>query len=127
MSERLEWIELEGVRVLVADFSGIRVEDEYLQAFDVMEAEILKQPEGVMVPLILDLSDTLLSPAITERGKGMMDAAGEAGIPDSPTALVGLSGFQKAVVQALQFLRRDLYVASGMEDAKGWLARQLRG
>jgi hypothetical protein len=56
----------------------------------------------------------------------MTDAAKERGIPDSPTVIVGVSGFQRAVVQAMQFLRRDLHLAESIEAGKEWLVQQLQ-
>jgi hypothetical protein len=78
-----------------------------------------------MMLTLTDVTDTTMTPAITERSKRMVAAAREAGIPDSPTAMVGLTGFQKAVVQAMQFFRDDLYVASDIEAAKDWLVEQV--
>ena len=47
-----------------------------------------------------------------------MATAKEKGIPDSPTALVGNTGFSKAVALAIQFFRPDLYLADDVEAAK---------
>lgn len=125
MEERLQWIEHQKARILSADFSGIRDEEQYLKAIDALEAEILRQPAGSLVPLLLDVSNTVLTPKINERSKQMTAVAREKGIPDSPTALVGLSGAQKAVVQLMQFFRQGLRIANSLEEAKDWLAEQV--
>jgi hypothetical protein len=125
MSRYAQWIKHKGKRILFADYSGLRDEDEYLLAFDTTERELLRVPKGTMVPTLLDVTDTLLSPAITERAKKMTEAAKAKGIPDSPTALVGLSGFQKAVVQAMQFFRRDIRIVESIEAGKDWLVEQM--
>jgi hypothetical protein len=125
MGTVLQWLEHRGHRILLADFSNIRDEEEYLRAFDEMEEEVRAHSEGRRVPAIVDVTDSVLSTAITERARAMMAALKEEGIPDSPTAMVGMTGLQKAVVHALQFFRRDIYVAESIEDAKEWLVKQL--
>jgi hypothetical protein len=74
--------------------------------------------------VLVDVTGSVLTPRITERNKAVEEKARESGIPDSPTALVGLSGFKMAVVQALAFFRPDLYIAESREAAKDWLTEQ---
>jgi len=125
MSRYAQWIMHKGKRILFADYSNLRDEGEYLRAFDETEQALLGAPKGLMVPTLLDVTNTLLSPAITERAKKMTAAATAKGIPDSPSALVGLSGFQKAVVQAMQFFRRDIRIVDSIEAGKDWLVEQM--
>jgi hypothetical protein len=126
VSRYAQWISHKGQRLLYADYSGLVEEEEYLSALGETEQEILKQPPGQMVPLLLNMTNTWASTAITDRAKRMTDAAAERGIPDSPTAIVGVSGFQRAVVQAMQFVRRDLHLADSLEAGKEWLVQQMR-
>ncbi len=126
MGKYAQWMVYEGKRILFADYSGLRDEQAYLRAFDETERELLQQPRGRMVPTLLDVTGSILSPAITERAKQMTEAAKAKGIPDSPTAIVGMSGFQKAVVLAMQYFRRDIHIAGSIEDAKEWLVAQVR-
>ncbi len=126
MSRYAEWIVHKGQRILFADYSGLVDEEKYLSAIAETEGEILKQPPGKMVPLLFNMTNTRASTAITDRAKRMTDAAKARGIPDSPTAIVGVSGFQRAVVQAMQFVRRDLHLADSIEAGKDWLAQQLQ-
>jgi len=125
MSRYLQWVEHKGQRVLYVNFAGIQDEAEYLLAFDEMEQEILRQRTDVKFATVIDVTDTILTPAVTDRSRELMAAGKEAGIPDSPTAMVGMTGIQKAVVQALQFFRRDLYVAESLEEGLDWAAEQL--
>ena len=125
MGKYTQWIEHKGHRILFVDFSGIRDEVEYLGAFDEVEGEILSQPKGQKVLTLLDVSNSVLTRAITERAKRMTAAAKEAGIPDSPTAIVGMRGFQKAVVQAMQFFRQDIYIAESIEAGKDLLIAKM--
>lgn len=126
MSRYAQWIVHKGQRILYVDYSGLVDEEEYLDAIGETEQEILGQLPGQMLPLLFDMTDTRASTAITDRAKRMTDAAKERGIPDSPTVIVGVSGFQRAVVQAMQFLRRDLYLAESIEAGKEWLVQQLQ-
>jgi hypothetical protein len=124
MGKYTQWIEHKGASILLVNYAGIKDEEEYMQAIDEFEAETLSQPKGRKMRVLVDVTDNLLAPRITERNKEVEQKARESGIPDSPTALVGLSGFKMAVVQALAFFRPDLYIAEGMEAAKDWLAKQ---
>jgi len=126
MGKYTQWIFHKGTRILFANFSNIRDEDDYLEAFDEAESELLSQPVGRMVPMLMDVSNSLLSTAITERSKRMIEAATEKGIPNSPSAIYGMSGFQKAVVQAMQFFRKDIYIAPSLEAGKDWLVKQMQ-
>lgn len=126
MSKRTQWITHKGTRILFADFTNLRDEGEYIKAFDELENDLLSQPAGRMVPTLLDVSNSMLSTAITDRSKKMTQAAEAKGIPNSPSAIYGMTGFQKAVVQAMQFFRKDIYIASSLEAGKDWLVEQMK-
>lgn len=126
MSDYHQWIEHKGKRILLVKFTGLKDEKVYVQAIADLEREILRQPKGQFVPLLLEVSDTRVTRAVTDRGKQMMATAKAKGVPDSPTALVGLSGTQKAIVMAIQVVRPDIHVAKSMEEAKDWLSKQLK-
>lgn len=95
-----------------------------MKAIDAFEAEVMKQPKGGQMRVMVEVTGSVLTSRITERNKEVEKKARESGIPDSPTALVGLSGFKLAVVQALSFFRPDLYIAESAEAAKDWLIKQ---
>ena len=124
MGKYTQWIEHKGVRILLVNYAGLQDEEEYMQAIDEFEAETLSQPKGHQIRALVDVAGSVLTPSITERNKAVEQKARELGIPDSPTAMVGLSGFKMAVVQALAFFRPDLYIAESAEAAKDWLAKQ---
>lgn len=126
MSEYFQWIEHKGKRILLIKFAGLKDEKVYVQAIADLEREILRQPRGQLVPLVMDVSDTRVTKAVTDRGKQMMQTAKAKGVPDSPTVLVGLSGAQKAIVLALQIVRPDLHVAGSLEEAKDWIVKQIK-
>lgn len=126
MSEYFTWIEHKGKRILLAKFAGLKDETAYVQAIAELEAEIIKQPKGQFIPLVLDVTDTRVTKTVSERGKQLRETAKTHGIPDSPTALVGLSGTQKPIVMALQLVRGDLHVASSLDEAKDWIVSRLK-
>ena len=125
MSERIQWIEYKGKRILFVDYSKLREEEPYLKAIEEMEAEVLKQPKGTIILTLIDFTGSIATTAITERSKKMTAAAKAAGIPDSPTVLVGIAGFKKSIVQAMQFFRPDIHLADSVEAAKDWLVKQV--
>lgn len=125
MSERIRWIQHKGKKILFVDYSNLRDEKEYLTAIAEMEAEVLKQPKGKKILTLIDFTGSIAFTAITERSKQMTARAKEAGIPDSPTAVVGITGFKKAIVSALQFFRSDIHLFDSIEAGKGWLVEQV--
>lgn len=126
MPDYLQWTEHKGKRILLVKFAGMKDEKEYVEAIAELEREILRQPRGQFVPVIMDVSDTRVTKAVTNRGKQLMETAKAKGVPDSPIALVGLSGAQKAIVLAIQIIRPDLHLCGSVEDAKEWIVKQLK-
>jgi hypothetical protein len=126
MSEYWQWIEHKGKRILFIRFAGLKEEKAYLEAIADVEREILRQPKGQLVPLVLDVTNTRVTKAVTNRGKQLMETAKAKGIPDSPTALIGLSGTQKTIVMAIQLIRGDIHVVGSLEEAKEWVVSRLR-
>jgi hypothetical protein len=57
MSERVQWIEREGTKVLVCDFSH-HDEKRYLEGVYDMEAELLTCKPGPAWPLVVDVMDS---------------------------------------------------------------------
>lgn len=125
MGKYWEWIEYKEKRILLAKFAGLRDEETYVEAIADLEREILRQPKGRLVPLALDVTDTRVTKAVSNRGKQLMGTAKANGIPDSPTALIGLSGTQKAIVMAIQLVRGDIHVVASLDEAKDWLVSRL--
>lgn len=125
MSQYWEWTEYKGKRFLLVKFTGLSDEKAYVEAIADVEREILKQPKGRILPLVIDVSNTRVTKAVTERGRQMLETSKAYGIPDSPAVLVGLSGAQKAIVMAIQLIRPDLHVAESLQEAKDWLVKRM--
>jgi hypothetical protein len=126
MSEYWQWLEHKGKRILFIRFAGLKEEKVYMEAIADVEREILRQPKGQLVPLVLDVTNTRVTKAVTNRGKQLMETAKAKGIPDSPTALIGLSGTQKTIVMAIQLIRGDIHAVGSLEEAKEWVVSRLR-
>ena len=125
MSQYWEWMEHKGKRFLFVKFTGLNDEKAYMEAIADVEREIMKQPKGRIVPLVMDVTNTRVTKAVTERGKQLLEKSKAYGIPDSPAVLVGLSGAQKAIVMAIQLIRPDLHVAGSLEEAKDWVVKRI--
>lgn len=122
MDNRVQWIEYRGTRILFCDYSNIQAEEEYIRALDETETEVLKQLPGTLILMLIDMTGSRLTPNMTKRARELAAAARARGIPSSPTAIVGVSSpAQKAVFQAMQFLRPDLTLAESIVAAKDWL------
>jgi hypothetical protein len=124
MDERIQWIQHKGKRILYIDQSNIREEDKAIKLIDEVEEEILRQPKGHKILTLFYSPNSLATKAITDRSKQLVANINANGIPTGPSAIVGSAGFQKAVVQMLQFFLKDMHLADSVEEAKDWLAAQ---
>lgn len=124
MNERIEWIQHKGKRMLFIDASKVQDENTFLKLFDDAEAEIVAQPKGHAILTLFYSPDSTVTKAISDRAKQVFANAKTKGIPTGPTAWVGSSGFQRAVVTAMQFFIKEIHIADNVEAAKDWLAAQ---
>jgi hypothetical protein len=125
MGNRVQWIEHEGKRILFCDYSNIHDEEEFVRAIVETETEVLKQAPGTLILMLIDVTGSRITSAVTGRARELAAAARKREIPSSPTAIVGVSGpAQKAVVMAMQFMRPDLRTAESIAAAKDWLVSQ---
>jgi len=126
MGEYCSWVNYKDQKILVANFSGIQDLSKYLGAIEEIEKELLSQPKGSVMPLLLDMSNSRLFKEVSDRGRQMIDTIKKAGYPDSPTAIVGASSFQKAVISAIAVFRHDIRVFDDQQSAKEWLEKQIK-
>ncbi|OGO73303.1 MAG: hypothetical protein A2Z49_05495 [Chloroflexi bacterium RBG_19FT_COMBO_56_12] len=124
MNERIQWIQYKGKRILFVDASNLREEDKFLKLLEDAEAEIVVQPKGHAILTLFYSPNSLVTKAIADRSKQVFANAKTNGIPTGPTAWVGSSGFQKAVVSAMQYFIKEIHIAESIEAAKDWLADQ---
>jgi hypothetical protein len=124
MNERIQWIQHKGKRILFVDASNLHEEDKFLKLLEDAEAEIVVQPKGHAILTLFYSPNSLVTKAIADRSKQVFANAKAKGIPTGPTAWVGSSGFQKAVVSAMQYFIKEIHIAESIEAAKDWLAEQ---
>jgi phosphohistidine swiveling domain-containing protein len=119
MSTYVQWIEHQGKNILFSNYSGLGGE-EYERAIDETKQELLKQPVGSRVLTLTDTSDSHATEATRDKAKEQQSAINEKGIT-THAAIVGVSRWQKVIAQ---LIRRDVYFAQSIEDAKDWLVEQ---
>jgi len=126
MGNRVQWIEHKGKRILFCDYANIRDEEAFIQAIVETEKEVLKQAPGTLILMLIDATGSRITSKVTGRARELAAKAREKDIPNSPTAIVGVTGpAQKAVFTAMQFLRPDLHAAESIAAAKDWLVGRL--
>jgi hypothetical protein len=118
MSDRVSWIEHKGTKILYADYSGLSGE-EYIEVIEEFKNELLKQPSGSVVTLT-NVTDSTVTDEVKEKFKELRVQT--EGISKG-AATIGLTGFKKAIAV---FIRKDLYWADSLEEAKEWLAEQAK-
>jgi hypothetical protein len=118
MSDRLSWIEYKGARILYVDYSGTS-EEEFEQTIEEFKDELLKQTPGSVVTLT-NMTNASLTIEIREKMKELAEQT--RGISKGAAA-IGVTGFKKALAA---LIKRDLYYADSLEEAKEWLAEQAK-
>ena len=116
MSDRVRWIEYKGARILFADYSGLSG-PQYISVIDEFRSQLLQQRPGSVVSLT-DVTGSVVTDEVKDKLKELADQT--QGISKAAAA-VGITGFKKAIAV---LIRRDLYWANSIEEAKEWLAEQ---
>jgi hypothetical protein len=118
MGKHVQWVEHKGVRILFLNGKGLS-EEENFAAQDELKEELLRDRSSP--PVMVDLSNTNMTAKTSAKSKELAAATKGAGLPDGPTAIVGLTGLQKAVAQL--FSRQSRFF-NNTDEAKEWLARE---
>jgi hypothetical protein len=116
MSTYTQWIQHKGKKILFCNYAGCN-EAQYLAGVTEMEQELMKQPTGTKIPLLIDVTKSSMTIATRDRGKQTIEVLTKANIT-TDTAMVGISGIQKIIAQAIS---KDVHYANDMESAKDWL------
>jgi hypothetical protein len=111
----VQWIEHRGKKILLTKVSGLK-EEGYLAALDETEQELLRQPAGSNVLLLMDISDSHITLKTKDRGKELVAALEEKGIT-TVTAMVGVTPLQQVMAQALS-KGQGVHYAQNLEAAK---------
>jgi hypothetical protein len=118
LGKHTQWINHKGKRILFLNAAGLR-EAEYVVAQEELKQELLKERNGALV--LVDATKTEMTTRSTDKAKEVAAAGSAAGIPDRPSAIVGLTGLQKAVAQ---LFGRGVHFANSIDEAKDWLAKE---
>jgi hypothetical protein len=118
MGKYAQWITHKGVKILFLNGKGLP-ETEYIAALEELKQELLKARSSV--PVLTDMSNTTMTQKTTNKAKEVAADTKAAGIPDGPSAVVGLSTLAKAVAQ--MFARGSHYFNT-VEEAKEWLVKE---
>ena len=118
MAKYVQWLEHKGVKMLFVNGRGLP-EPEYVAAFEELKQEILK--ERCNAPTLIDLTDTSMTQKTKDKAKEVAEANKALGLPDAPSAVVGLSKLAKMVAQ---FLTPGTHYFDTIDQAKEWLAKE---
>ena len=105
-----------GHKILISDYRGLKGK-KYLDAMEETENELLKHEPGSIMT-ITDVTNTYTDDAIKDRSKLMVERTG--GIARA-TAVVGVTGLKQVIAKAI---KKDIYFAASVEEAKEWLLNQ---
>ena len=118
MGKHVQWIEHKGVRILFLNVKGL-AEAENFEAQEELKQELLKDRSSP--PVLVDLSNTVMTQKTSGKSKEVAAATKAIGMPDGPTAVVGLNKLQKAVAQ---LFGRGSHYFDSLDQAKEWLVRE---
>ena len=118
MGKYTQWITHKGKRMLLVNGPGLS-EAQYVEAMEEMKQETLKERVGTLV--LVDVSGIEMTKAVINKSKEVVNATKEAGIPDRPNVVIGLTGLQRAVAQ---LFGRGVHFVDTVEQGKEWLAKE---
>lgn len=118
MGKYVQWIEHKGVRILFMNGKGL-AEAENFEAQEELKKELLRDRSSP--PVLVDLSSTVMTQRTSGKSKEVAAATKAAGLPDGPSAVVGLNKLQKAVAQ---LFGREAHYFDSIDQAKEWLVKE---
>jgi hypothetical protein len=121
MKERVRFVDYQGTKILLEDFSNIRDEAEFMALLEKAEQVVQNQPpKSVLV--IIDLTNTYFNTRISQASK---EAANRNTPYIKASTTVGVSGLMGVMVKAVSaFARRELVTFDTREQAMEWLSKQ---
>jgi hypothetical protein len=121
MSDRVKWIEEQGVKILFVDYSGLD-EKKYLEVAEEFKNTVLAQPAGVIVNNIVDITNTFITEVVRNALKNFSDEIHQKrkGSEKAPTAVIGVTGVKKVIAKAF---RSDVHFANDFDDAISWMVK----
>ena len=118
MAKYVQFITYKGKRILHTNAAGLE-EAEFVVALEEMKQALLKEGEGTLA--LADVTGLKLTKAFVEKAKEVNAAIEKTPGWGRPSAIVGITGLQKAVAQLFS---RGVYYANTIEEAKEWLVKE---
>lgn len=118
MGKYVQYITYKGRRILFTNAAGL-AEAECLVALEEMKQALIKEGEGT--PTLADLTGLRNTKALIDKAREADAAVKATGVKYRPSAVVGLSGLQKAVAQ---MFGKGVHYADTVEEAKEWLVKE---
>ena len=118
MSDRVRWIEHQGLKILFEDFSSSS-EDEFVKAIQAAERMMLESGDKIIY-VLADSTDIRMTDPIKQAAETLVINTKAQGIT-LQTSMAGLSKLQRIIANAI---KRDIYFSKDKEDGKEWLIKQ---
>jgi len=117
VAERIKWIMHKGKKILFCDYSNLR-DQKHLDFIDEVKNEMAKQPPGTILLVLADLTNTYTTPAAKVKYEELTAVRMKYKGVD---AVIGITVPQKIIGEGI---KKGIYYAKGIEDAKEWLISQ---
>ena len=119
--DRTRFIEHQGKRILLLDYSGLRSADEALREIERSKKLVALQPPASLL-VLTDVSGAHYDRRVVQ---GMKELASHNAPYVRASAVVGVSGLQKVVYSAvILFSKRKIQLADTRDQAMEWLVGQ---
>ncbi len=116
--ERIYWIKHNGLRILFNNYKDLR-DQEYVDAIKTSEKMTFSIPTS-KVYVINDVTGSFMNSDSTKAAKHWEKACIDNG-KKMFLALVGVSGIKRVLANAI---KKDIYFAKNIDDAKQWLLNE---
>jgi hypothetical protein len=117
VSERIKWIIYKGKKILFCDYSNLR-DQKQLDFIDEVKNEMAKQKPGTVLLVLADLTNTYTPPAAKKKYEELTAVRMKYKGVD---AVIGITVPQKIIGEGI---KKGIYYAKDIEDAKEWLVSQ---
>lgn len=118
MAKYVQFITYKGKRILLTNAAGTE-EAEFVAALEEMKQSLLK--EGRETLALTDVTGINLTKTFVNKAKEVTAALEKTPGWGRPSAIVGITGLQKAVAGLFS---KGVYYANSMEEAKEWLVKE---
>ena len=121
MSQRVQFFEYNGKRILGANFPSIRDKDEFVRAVRDVDASIVSQPRASVL-VYVNFTDAVISKEANEQ---MKVSAARVGPYLKGVAAIGVDGLKRVILTTAVILsRKNVHFCSTREQALDWLVTQ---